>query len=393
MTGPLHGVRVVDFTHVLAGPACAYMLGLLGAEVVKVEGPRGEAMRWRGGTDSEAAAAGRSTAWLAQAAGKRSVVLDLETPTGREAMDRLLAGSDVLVENHRPATLARLGLDDLGTRHPSLIHCAMTGYGRGGDLGEAPAYDVNIQAASGLMSVTGTAETGPLRAGAPVVDYATALAAGFAICAALARRARDGRGAFVDVSMLETALTLMSSQIADMTATGRVPRGRGNAANSRSPSAGTFPCRTGLLSLGVNEEHQFRALARALDRPEWLEDPRFAERAARAAHADALEAELIAALATRDAPAWEAILREAGVPAAVLRGLDEALALPQVAARGFLAQAGAARVPTLPFRIDGRAPDAAATVFELGADTPELLRELGLEPAPGPDGRSEGTRG
>ena len=227
MSAPLEGVRVVDFTHVLAGPACAYMLGLLGAEVIKVEGPDGEAMRWRGGTDADAAAAGRSTAWLAQAAGKLSLVLDLETAAGREAMHRLLARSDVLVENHRPATLRRLGLDDLDVRHPRLIHCAMTGYGRGGALSDAPAYDVNIQAASGLMSVTGTEATGPLRAGAPVVDYATALAAGFAICAALTRRARDGAGAFVDVSMLETALTLMSSQIADMTATNTVPQPRG----------------------------------------------------------------------------------------------------------------------------------------------------------------------
>ena len=373
---PLAGIEVVDFTHVLAGPACAYMLGLLGASVVKVEGPGGDAMRWRGGTDAQAAAAGRSTAWLAQAAGKRSVVLDLETPEGAEAMDRLLSRADVLVENHLPATLARLGLDDLTERHPSLIHCAMTGYGRGGDLEGAPAYDVNIQAASGLMSVTGTPETGPLRAGAPVIDYGAALAAGFAICAALVQRGRTGRGSFVDVSMLETGLTLMSSQVADMTATGRVPGRRGNAANSRSPSAGTFPCRAGLLSLGVNEERQFHALARELGRGGWLDDPRYADRAARAAHAADLEAELLAALTGDDAAGWERRLRAAGVPAAELRGLDAALALPQVAARSFLADVDGARVPTLPFRIGDHVPRPSGPPRDLGADTAAVLEGL-----------------
>ncbi|KIT16263.1 CaiB/BaiF CoA transferase family protein [Jannaschia aquimarina] len=376
--GPLTGLRVVDFTHVLAGPACGYMLGLLGADVIKVEGPNGDAMRWRGGTDADAAKAGRSTAWLTQAAGKRSIVLDLETEFGRDAMMRLLERADILVENHLPETLRHLGLDDLTKRFPRLIHCAMTGYGRGGDLQDAPAYDVNIQAASGLMSLTGTEATGPLRAGAPVMDYATALAAGFAICAALYRRERTGEGGLVDVSMFETGLTLMASSVADMTATGRVPRARGNAANSRSPSAGTFPCREGLLSLGVNEEHQFDALARALGRDDWLADPRFATRAARGQNGAALEQALLAALSERDATDWESILRAAGVPAAELRGLDAALALPQVDARGFLADIGGVHVPTLPFRIGEHAPRPSGPPRELGVDTDEILAELGL---------------
>lgn len=381
MSGPLTGVRVLDFTHVLAGPACAFMLGLLGASVIKVESPDGEAMRWRGGTDPDAAAKGRSTAWLTQAAGKRSVVLDLETPEGREAMRRLLDRSDVLVENHLPPTLQRLGLNDLPARFPRLIHCAMTGYGRGGDLSDAPAYDVNVQAASGLMSLTGTAETGPLRAGAPVMDYATALAAGFAICAALFRRERTGTGGLVDVSMLETGFTLMASSIADMTATGRVPAARGNAANSRSPSAGVFPCADGLLSLGVNEEPQFHRLAHALGRSRWLDDPRFRDRRARAGNAAALEGELLRALAVRTAEAWEVELRAANVPAARLLGLDAALALPQVEARGFLAEVDGARVPTLPFRIGDHDPRPAFGARDLGADTEEVLAEIGLSPS------------
>ena len=368
----------MDFTHVLAGPACAYHLHLLGADVVKVESPRGDAMRHRGGTDAAAAAEGMSTAFRTQGAGKRSVALDLATADGRAAMDRLLGEADVLVENHRPSTLRRLGLHESETlrRYPRLVHCALTGYGRGGPLEDAGAYDVNIQATSGLMEMTGTAASGPTRTGAPIVDYATALAAGFAVAAALLGRERTGRGTFVDVSMLEVAHTLMSSTIADHAATGRVPERRGNLANSRSPGAGSFPCREGTISLGVNEEAQFRALARALGRADWLEDPRFSERGARKAHAAVLQEAIEAALLARDAEEWEGLLMRAGVPAARVRTLPESLATEQVQARRFLHDDGTGAVPTLPFRL-GHAPAHApqGPTPRLGEHNGELLAD------------------
>ena len=377
-TGPLAGVRVIDFTHVLAGPACAYQLGLMGAEVIKVERPgRGDAMRHRGGTDRTRAAAGMSSAYLTQAAGKRSVALDLESADGRDAMERLLAGADVLVENHRPSTLARLGLDweGLHERHPRLVHCAMTGYGRGGTLEDAPAYDVNVQAASGLMALTGTPATGPMRVGAPVVDYATALAGAFGTCAALFERERTGLGRLVDVSMIDTAFALMASTAVDFALTGRAPGPRGNAANSRSPSAGTFACREGLLSLGVNEEAQFRALARALDRGRWLDDARFAGAEARDAHAAALSAELEAALGAATAAEWEARLLAAGVPAARVRTLPEALERAEATGRPFLDGRSGSPAPRAPFRLrDVVMPSDPPET--LGASTREVLDGL-----------------
>ena len=329
LSGPLAGVRVVDFTHVLAGPACAYHLALLGADVIKVERPeRGDAMRHRGGSDPERAARGESTAFLTQSAHKRYIALDLARTEDRGAMDRLLADADVLIENHRPSTLRRLGLDwdALHARHPRLVHCAMTGYGRGHAQEDAPAYDVNIQAASGLMSLTGTVETGPTRVGAPVIDYATALAAAFGVCAALVGRERTGEGSLVDVSMMDVALTLMSSTVVDYALTGNAPRPRGNAANSRSPSAGTFPTADGLLSLGVNEEAQFQRLAEALDRHAWLTDRRFATTEARNTNRGVLGQAIEAALASRTAREWERRLLAAGVPAARVATLPEALA-------------------------------------------------------------------
>ncbi|MEJ6388743.1 CaiB/BaiF CoA transferase family protein [Gymnodinialimonas ulvae] len=386
MTSPLAGITVIDFTHVLAGPACAYYLGLLGADVIKVEHPdRGDAMRHRGGTDKDRAARGMSTAYLTQAAGKRSVALDLETADGRLAMQELLRSADVLVENHRPSTLKRLGFDEANTLalNPRLIHCAMTGYGRGGEKADAPAYDVNIQAASGIMTLTGTTETGPLRTGAPIMDYSVALAAGFAVSAALFERERTGQGTFIDVSMLETAYTLMSSTITDYKATGHAPGPRGNAANSRSPGAGSFPCKEGVLSLGVNEESQFRALAIGLGRKSWLKDHRFAQRAARNAHAAQLETEIIAALSHGTADYWEDHLAGSGVPVAKIRTLPESLSQRHSIERGYLHEdpATGVNVPGLPFRIGQvTAHTPRGTMQVLGQDTDDVLGKLERRP-------------
>lgn len=385
-THPFQGLLVVDFTHVLAGPACSYFLGLLGARVIKVESvSRGDAIRHRGGTDTAAASQGMSTSYLTQGAGKSSIALDLETGYGADTFHRLLSRADILVENHVPRTMQRLGLDEtrLAERHPHLIHCAMTGYGRGGPQENTPAYDVNIQAACGLMEATGTAESGPIRAGAPVLDYATALAASFAVSAALYERGKTGDGTFIDVSMLETGLSLMSSTVTDYLKTGNAPKRRGNLANSRSPGAGSFACSEGIISLGVNEESHFRNLATALGRDDWLTDPRFAERPARKVHAEALVTEIEAVLATRSAAEWEPVLQQAGVPAARLRTLPECLASAQVRDRHYIhtdPETGLA-TPTLPFRLNGAAahrPDRPAPRH--GADTDDILGWLADAP-------------
>ena len=356
-THPFEDLLVIDFTHVLAGPACAYYLGLLGADVIKVESvSKGDAIRHRGGTDAKGAAAGMSTSYLSQAAGKRAIAIDLESAKGLETFHKLLARADILVENHVPQTLHRLGIDEatLAARHPHLIHCAMTGYGRGGPQENTAAYDVNIQASCGLMEATGTQESGPIRTGAPVLDYGTALAASFAVSAALFERSKTGKGTFIDVSMLETGLSLMSSTVTDYLKTGNAPQRRGNLANSRSPGAGSFPCKSGVMSLGVNEESHFANLAYALDRSDWLTDPRFAERVDRKVNASELSKEIEAELLKKTAEEWEPILQSAGVPSARLRSLPEALGSTQVSARGYVQTLeNGVQVPTLPFRLGG----------------------------------------
>lgn len=384
MTLPLQGLRVIDFTHVLAGPACAYYLALLGADVIKVEGAiRGDAMRHRGGSDPDRAASGMSTSYLTQGAGKRSIALDIASDAGRDVMERLLKGADVLVENHMPETIRNLGFDESRTRHlnPRLIHCAMTGYGRGGPMENARAYDVNIQAISGLMTLTGTAETGPLRTGAPIIDYGVALAATLAISAALYQREQTGQGTFIDVSMLETAHALMASTVTDLLVTGNLPKPRGNAANSGSASSGNFHCKEGILSLGVSEESQFTLLAETLGKPEWISDPRFANPEVRKKNAAEMAASLTEVLASRTAEEWETLLLANGVPAARMRTLPESLALPQVAARRFLDGKPGDDVGrgTLPFRFaDGEPLSAHCPSPEHGEDSLVILRELGF---------------
>ncbi|MEM9798320.1 MAG: CoA transferase [Pseudomonadota bacterium] len=371
------GLRVVDFTHVLAGPACAYFMGCLGADVIKVESVRrGDAMRWRGGTDKEAQTRGLSTAYATQGGGKRSIAVDLGHEEGRRIFLDLIAKADVLIENHLPDTMDALDLspETLRRVNPRLIHCGMTGYGRDGPRENHPAYDVNIQAASGLMAMTGTVESGPTRTGAPIMDYGTALAGAFAVSSALYAREQTGQGAFIDLSMMDVAMTLMSSTVTDYRLTGQVPVPRGNGANSRSVSAGSFPCRRGLLSLGVNEEHQFRALARALGQTEWLSNPAFVDARARSENRDAFLARLEAILAERDAEDWEARLLAEGVPAAAVRSLEGALADDHVKVR---ATAGAGAALPLPFRMNGEVLAADGEAGPSGQETAEVLGEIG----------------
>lgn len=378
---PFENILIVDFTHVLAGPACAYYLGLLGARIIKVESERrGDGIRYRGGTDKQAAAAGMSTAYLTQGAGKEAVAIDLSTDNGREVMALLLSKADIFIENHLPETMKQLNLDEqtVTAHYPHLIYCSLTGYGRGDAQGNVPAYDVNIQAASGLMDMTGTAETGPTRTGAPILDYSTALSAAFAISSALFQRDRTGKGCFIDVSMLETALTLMSSSVTDYFKTGNEPKRRGNLANSRSPGAGNFPCLRGMISLGVNEEQHFHNLAKALDREDWLLDPRFADRQQRQVHVDQFVSELEAELIKYDAADVEVMLQKQGVPAARVRTMKECLDSEQIAQRNYIHSdpVTGLRTPGLPFQIDGETFTPSCPAPRHDEDTETIINWL-----------------
>ena len=383
--GPLTGITVLDLTNVLAGPYAAYQLALMGADVIKVETPEGGDLARRLGTSAELNAQLLGISFLAQNAQKRSITLDLKTERGAEALRRLVATADVLVENFRPGVLERLGFgwDHLRALNSRLILCQVSGFGQTGPMRTKPAYDQIIQGYSGMMSVTGTAETGPLRAGFPLADTIGGLAAAFAISSALAGRARTGAGAVIDVSMLETAVTAMGWVVSNLLVDGHEPRPLGNDNGTAAPS-GAFTTADGMLNIAANKQEQFELLCTLVGRPDLVTDDRFSERESRKRHRAALTAELESALAARPAAEWEDILSSAGVPAAAVLRVDEMLRSPQILDRGLVHElpfpgGGDAPLRVLGngIRIDGKPSTPRTPPPLLGEHTDEILATLG----------------
>jgi crotonobetainyl-CoA:carnitine CoA-transferase CaiB-like acyl-CoA transferase len=336
---PLTGIRVLDLTNVLAGPYCTYHLMLLGADVIKVEAPGVGDLARRLGPDPDLNRAGIGASFLAQNAGKKSVELDLKDPGDRTVFEDLLATADVLVENFRAGVLARLGYpwEVLRALNPGLVYCAISGFGQTGPLSSAPAYDQVIQGLSGMMSITGTPETAPLRVGFPVCDTVGGLAAALAVTAAIAGRARHGQGCHLDVSMLESSVSAMGWAVSNYLIADVEPQPMGDQ-NATAVPSGTFDTADGPLNIAANRQEQFETLCRLTGRADLLADPRFADPEARKRHRTELNDELTPPLRTRTAAEWETVLAAAGVPAARILTVPEALASEQLAHREFLAE-------------------------------------------------------
>lgn len=334
--GPLSGIRVLDLTNVLAGPYCSYHLMLLGAEVVKIELPgRGDLARHLG-PDPKLNRAALGASFLAQNAGKKSVELDLRDRADLALFEEMVQGADVLLENFRAGVLARLGFDwpRLHTISPRLVYCAISGFGQAGPMSQAPAYDQVIQGLSGMMSITGTPETAPLRVGFPICDTVGGLTAAMAISAALVGRVKSGQGCYLDVSMLEASMSAMGWAISGYLVSGVPPEPMGDQNATAAPS-GTFDAADGPLNIAANRQEQFVTLCDLIGRPELVADPRFADREARKEHRDELSRALNAALGGRTAFEWEQVLTAAGVPAARILTVPQAVELAQLAHRGF----------------------------------------------------------
>lgn len=386
MVGLLSGVRVLDLTNVLAGPFCAYQFALLGADVIKVETPGTGDLARQLGADPDLNRANMGASFLAQNAGKRSITLNLKAPRGREVFERLVKTADVVVENFRPGVMDRLqlGYPRLKTIHPGLVYCAISGFGADGPLKNNPAYDQIIQGLSGVMSVTGTPETAPLRVGYPVADTMGGITAAFAIAAALVGRERTGEGTYIDVSMLESTLVAMGWAVSNWLIAGVEPRAMGNDNMTSAPS-GTFRTADRPLNIAANKQDQFETLARLIDRPELIEDPRFKEREARKANRAALTVEIEAGLQAATAAEWSLKLNAAGVPAGEVLDVPSILKHPQVVGRGLVktlptdsVPAGQVEVVRSGFRLAGGDPAPNRPPPRLGEHTQELLRELGL---------------
>lgn len=387
MSRPLDGIRVADFSHVMAGPYASHLLRQLGAEVIKIEAPgRGDALRTYG---KDRRYDGMSPAFIGVNAGKKSVVLDLKQPLAQEAARRLISRSDVVLENFRPGVMARFGLDYESARalQPRIVYCSVSGYGQSGPRRDWPAIDNIVQATSGMMMLGGHEGDAPQRIGFPVVDTLTGQTAAFAIVAALFKRERTGVGEFIDVAMFDASLAFMTSAVVPFLVTGRPLERTGNTGYSGQPTAGVFTSADGRkVSLGVVQQPQFEALAKQLGCERWLTDPRFKTPDLRMQHARELHDEVQAAISREPADSLERRLSAAGVPCGLVRNVAEAISLPGLEDRRLISRL---HIPGLPEREDvaivnagflfgDEPPEVDEPPPQLGQHTTEVLEWLGF---------------
>ncbi|MEO6270770.1 MAG: CoA transferase [Lautropia sp.] len=384
MPQPFHGITVIDLTHVLAGPFATYQLAVLGADVIKIENPSAPDQVRQTGVAPEYRPQMMDTNYLTQGSNKKAMTLDLKHRKGQQILMRLIERADVLVENYRPGAMDALGLgyDALRACNPDLIYCSMTAFGSSGPERTRTGYDQVIQAASGLMSVTGTPEVAPLKVGVSVVDYATGLTGAFAISAALLQRERGGGGQHIDLAMMDVAMMLMSTNVCGWLTTGRtaaMPRGNAYV----TPNGSCYQTADGLLMIAALNRRQHQRLWTALGRPEYC---------ALGGYQDLTQydAEMREALGTifaaRPAAEWEKLLTNAGVPASRVRTIPEALAMEQVKARPNLvythpqvdAIGGPLTVPVAAFTLghDGHLVDSHPPT--VGQDTDRILCGIGM---------------
>jgi CoA:oxalate CoA-transferase len=382
----LEGIRVLDFTHALAGPLCTYHLALLGADVIKIERPCvGDDLRHY---TVHAGLKDMAAPFVAANAGKRSVALDLKSDEGREAIRRLTLGADVVVENFRPGVPRKLGIDydSLRALKPDLIYASITGFGASGPLKDWTAYDHIVQAMSGVMWLNGEPDQGPLKVGLPFADTFSGYLGAFAIMTALFQRERTGRGQNIDVGMLDATLVLLSQGIATYGIGGEVPIRTGNRGYRMVATADTYQTRDGYLSIGANHQHQFEAMCKVLGQENLLADSRFVSHDARNANNDVLHSQLVAFFLKESAADLETKLAAAGVPAAMVRNIPQIMAHDHLAQRDLFVTAdipGMDRQVKLTgsgFRFDNATPIREAHVPTIGEHTEEVLQEIGMRP-------------
>ena len=379
--GPLHGIRILDLTRVVAGPYSTMVLGDLGADVIKVERPdTGDDCRswgppFRGGT---------STYFLGLNRNKRSVAIDLTMPSGAEAVRRIAAQSDVVIESFRPGVMDRLGLgyEKLRADNDGLIYCAISAFGQSGPYRDRAGYDVMVSALGGLMSVTGTPGGQPVKVGVALLDVATGMNAALGVLAALHERMKTGKGQRVDTSLLATQLAILINAASGYLLAGEVLKPHGTAHSSIVPYQ-AFEASDGWVMIGAANDKLFRALAAALGHPHWADDPRFATNAARVANRAELIPLIEVGIRNEAVETWVRALSGAGVAAAPVNRIDQVFADEHVTATGMVTSidhpiAGALDVVAPAIQFSRTPASVRLPPPELGEHTDEVLRALAL---------------
>src|ERR1044071_2839448 len=379
---PFEGVKILDCTHVLAGPFAAYQLAVLGADVIKVEDPNEPDQSRESGADMALNKKKMGTGFITQGSNKRSIALNLKTKEGQEALKRLVKDwADVFVENYRPGALKALGLgyEDFARLNPKLVYASMTAFGQEGPRGNMTAYDHAIQATSGITATTGTQESGPIKVGAPVIDYAVGTTGAFAISAALYQTMRTGKGQHIDMAMLDVALILQASHITDYFHSGHTTKRAGN--KMRFPESSMHEASDGLVQLAASNARQHRRFYAAIGEQAESERYTLDERYGRY---DEKHNMIAAKLKEKTAQEWEDYFQSKHVPATRVRELKETLQDPHLKSRGVLHThehvPGVDKPMTVPlagfkFKHDG--PSIQKPPPQLGQHTDEVLASVG----------------
>jgi len=384
------GLKIIDFTQMIAGPLATQMFSLLGAEVIKIESPvQGDQMR-RTLTDPDMAARHLAPSFLSANIGKRSIAIDLKSKDGQEVVRKLIETADVVVENFRAGVAKNLNIDydTVKALNPKVVFCSISGYGQTGPRSGEKAYDTAIQANSGMMALTGHPETGPTKAGFLAVDSFTGMSGAFAIASALARRQLTGEGQFLDVAMYDSALTMISTQMADYLVRDNVPDLMGNDSATEQPTAGAFETADGVILLATLTSEQQETVFRVLGLEDLLNDPRYATPESRRENLTTGRESIGAVLKTRTTAEWYQIIKKENVPVQPIRSLAEAAADPQLEHRGVLVKAegieGIDHPVTLigaPFIADVDGPITQSTSpGKVGQHSRDVLEELGYTP-------------
>jgi crotonobetainyl-CoA:carnitine CoA-transferase CaiB-like acyl-CoA transferase len=379
---PLQGITVLDFTRILAGPYCTMLLGDLGADILKIEPPKGDDSRHWGPPFVD----GESAYFLAVNRNKKSLVLDLKTEEGKGIVLDLAAGADVLIENFRPGTMDRLGLsyESLAERAPGLVYCSISGYGQNGPLSERPGYDAVMQGEGGWMGLTGEPDGMPMKVGASLADIFTGMMASEGILASLVRRARTGQGERVDVALFDSVMATLCYQAQGYLMTGEVPRRLGNRHSSLAPYE-TFRTSDGHVIVGVGNDGLWKRFCRAVDRSD-LDQPRFEKNAGRVAGYDELRRLLAPLFASKSTAEWTSLFETAGIPVGQVRDVAEVFANPQVEARRMRVEVDHPKLGKLPLtgspiKLLGTPERSHEPPPMLGEHTEAVLRErLGMDP-------------
>ncbi len=386
MSKAFDGVRVVDFTQVLSGPVATANLALLGADVMKIElqgvGDQTRQLMAEG----EWALRGLGPLFVGFNCGKRSIALDLKNDEAKKVVRRMIETADVVAENFKPGVMARLGLsyEDVKAIKPDIVYCSISGFGQNGPASGAGAYDGAIKAVSGLMSLTGTPEEGPIRVGFPVADMSTGMTASFAIASALYRRLATGKGQYLDVSMTDSVMALISFTISRYLINGTEPKLMGNHSAIMQTTTDTYETADGFLNISVFMNHMIPPLCRGLGRPEWAEETRYKTEQARVENRQEIYEELKALFRTKPTAHWLESLRAEGVPVAPILTVPQAIGEEQVGHRDVLMtlpapddMAGEITVPGMGFMASEGTPGMDVPPPTLGQHTEEILAEFG----------------